>query len=416
MKNAIFVLSALMIGVFLFGCTNQGNHNIINNTNNNITTQPKNNTTVQPGALDLSVPSELPTAYVGKLYSYSFSAAGGNPPYEFTYSFYKIIYGGTKIGLDTTGYRTEYDIMDSKSGLLKFTANKGAEGEYIVKICVSDDTRDYRYTPLCKNTTLYIMSDNVKVKGEGKVTSSVVWDPRAYIQVMGRAGNVEKSLERPDRDTFVPLSEIPGVSLNASTPPLENSGGVSVEFEMVANSTSVSQSVIGDASCGSPRSDGSYEVLNVGSFRALRETDIGLNVTNDGTTEKVVDIFMAVWSAVSSDSKYYGSGGTDVTAGASFFNDYINIQTIVYGSSNRLKPGDEITDSKVARVVVAPGSHIVNIGTIKPNFDGGGFGMGGCPTHLGISSGVTVTVVDADLNDGKLPTERISANRVDKIE
>ena len=36
MKNAIFVLSALMIGVFLFGCTNQGNHNIINNTNNNI--------------------------------------------------------------------------------------------------------------------------------------------------------------------------------------------------------------------------------------------------------------------------------------------------------------------------------------------------------------------------------------------
>ena len=411
MKNAIFVLSALIIGVFLFGCTNQGNHNIINNTNNNITTQPKNNTTVQPGALDLSVPSELPTAYVGKPVTYSFSASGGNPPYEFTSSFYKIVYGGTQFGFDSIVTH-----MDSKSGLLNLTAEKGDEGEYIVEICVSDNTRDYRYTPLCKNTTLYIMSDNVKVKGEGKVTSSVVWDPRAYIQVMGRAGNVEKSLERPDRDTFVPLSEIPGVSLNASTPPLENSGGVSVEFEMVANSTSVSQSVIGDASCGSPRSDGSYEVLNVGSFRALRDTDIGLNVTNDGTTEKVVDIFMAGWSAVSSDSKYYGSGGTDVTAGASFFNDYINIQTIVQSSSNRLKPGDEITDSKVARVVVAPGSHIVDIGTIKPNFDSGGFSVGGCPTHLGISGGMTVTTVNADLSDGKMPTRRISADRVEKIE
>jgi hypothetical protein len=189
-----------------------------------------------------------------------------------------------------------------------------------------------------------------------------------------------------------------------------------VEFEMVANSTSVSQSVIGDAPCGTPHKDGSYEVLNVDSFRALRETRIGLNVTNDGTTEKVVDIAMTGWSAVSSDSKYYGLGGTDVTAGASF-NEPINIQTIVQSSSNRLKPGDEITDSKVVRVVVAPGSHIVRVGTIKPNFDGGGFGMGGCPTHLGISGGMTITTVNADLSDGKTPTERIySQSSIDKIE
>jgi hypothetical protein len=427
MKISIFLLSALMIGIFLFGCTNQGNNNGVNNTvqlGENNTVQPgKNNTAVQSGALDLSVPSELPTAYVGKPVTYSFSATGGKTPYEFTSTLHRIVYGGITRGEYLSGYA-----IDSKAGLLNLTAEKDDEGKYIVEICVSDNTLDYYYTPLCKNTTLYIMSDDVKVKGEGKVTSSVVWDPRASVTVRGRGGDFTDRITRPSNTMLVPLSEIPGVNLNVSTPPKDNdpgspyslgsSGGASVRFEMVANSTGISQSVVGDAPCGTPRKDGSYEVLNVDSFQVLGETVIGLNITNEGTTEKVVDIIMTGRSAVSSDSTYYGFGGTDVAVyiGSYTDNDSIDIQTIVSSRSNVLKPGDEITDSKSVRVVVAPGSHIVHAGTIEPEFDGGGLGMGGCPTHLGISGGATITTVDANLGDGKLPTRRISADRVDKIE
>ena len=436
MKNAMLLLSVLMIGIFLFGCvTNQ----VIHNGEDNVTVQPKNNTTVQPGALEFSVPSELPVAYVGKPYFYSFCdpqppdgkrcgegfvtknpTGGQQVPYYFTYSLYKNVYGGKEHAYISDWYPSSSST--DKIWWMNFTAQSGDEGEYELEVCIG------YYPDVCKNTTFYIMSDTVNVKGAGKVTSSVVWDPRAYIVVRGRAGDVEKSLERPDRTTFVPLSEIPGVSLNVSTPPkdsnpgsrysLGSSGGASVEFEMVANSTSISQSVIGDAPCGTPRSDGSYEVLNVDSFQALRETVIGLNITNDGTKEKVVDIFTTGRSAVSSDSRHYGFGGTDIMVYIGNYNDNdsINIQTIVFSSSNLLKPGDEITDSKVVRVVVAPGSHIVNVGNIQPNFDGGGLGMGGCPTHLGISGGVTITTIDADLSDGKMPTKRISANYIEKIE
>jgi len=419
MKSAIFVLSALMIGIFLFGCvTNQVNHNEENNitVQSNITTQQN---VTEPGALDFSVPSELPTAYVGKPFSYSFvNPTGGKPPYTFVpIKPHKVVYVGTESGTYLSGL-----YLDGKTGLLNFTAQYGDEGEYKLEICVSDNTLDYYYTPLCKNASFYIMSGAVTVKGVGKVTSSLMWDPRASTTVRGRAGDFTNSIKRPANTILVPLSEIPSVNLNVSTPPkdsnpgspysLGSSGGASVKFEMVANSTAISQSVIGDAPCGTPRKDGSYEVLNVDSFQVLGSTTIGLNITNDGTTDKVVDIFMTARSAVSSGSEHYGSGGTYVEV---YIGNYISdddtkitIDPNPYNPDvEHLAPGKEITGSKSVRVVVAPGSHIVYTGTIQPDFDGGGLGMGGCPTHLGISSGVTITIVDANLGDGKLPTERI---------
>ena len=438
MKNSIFLLSALMIGIFLFGCvTNQ----VILNGEDNVTVQPEKNVTVQPGALGFSLPSELPIAYVGKPYLYSFCdpqppngkkcgegtvttnpTGGKQVPYYFTYSLYKRGYGGKQ-----NAYISNLRLWSGSTDeiwLMNFTPETSDEGEYELEVCIG------YYPDVCKNTTLFILSDTVKVKGTGKVTSSLMWDPRASVIVRGRGGWFTNSTNRPDYTTLVSLSEIPSVSLSVSTPPkdsnpgspysLGSSGGASVGFEMVANSTGISQSVTGDAPCGTPRKDGSYEVLNVDSFQVLGETVIGLNITNDGTTDKVVDIFVTGRSAVSSDSKYYGSGETDVRVAIG--ETEMEIVPNPYDSDvEHLAPGKEITDSKAVRVVVAPGSHVLNIGGIQPNFDGGGLGMGGCPTHLGISSGVTITTVDADLSDGKMPTEKIwawssTSSSIDKIE
>ena len=419
MKNAIFLLSVLMIGILLFGCASQ---QVIPNGEDNVTVQPnvtaQSNKTVQPGGLEFSVPSELPIAYVGTPLVYSFNPTGGRTPYEITYKLRETAYNGSEHSAllsDWSGFPQPYGASKEQ---LNFTPQPGDEGQYLLEFCVKEGG-DYRNKPVCKNTTLYILSDNVTVKGSGKVTSSLMWDPHVTVKVWGRGGDFTDGIKRPDRLTFVSLSEIPDVKINVSTPPkdsnpgspysLGSSGGARVEFEMVANPTGVSQSAVGDAACGTLNQDGSVNALNVDSFQVLGTTDIGLNITNDGTTEKVVDIFITGRSTVSSDSKYYGAGGTEVMASIGDTKFDLNPYGYTMTEFNQfaLKPGEEVTDSKVDRVIVAPGSHVVYIGYVDPNFDGGGLGMGGCPTHLGLSSGMTIRVVDADLSDGKLPTLKI---------
>ena len=107
---------------------------------------------------------------------------------------------------------------------------------------------------------------------------------------------------------------------------------------------------------------------------------------------------------VSSDSMYYTDGGTYIRIHIGDTGLTLNAKDEM--SRNAVTPGNEITDSKVVRVVVEPGNHVLTIGGIEPYFYGG-MAEGECPTHLGISSGVTVTVAEADLSDGKLPTEQI---------
>jgi hypothetical protein len=415
MKNAIFVLSALMIGILLFGCaTQQVSHNGEENVNvqSNITTQQ--NTTVKPGGLEFSVPSELPVAYVGKPFVYSFNPTGGRTPYEITYKLRETAYDGSVGSALLSDFSRFPQPYGASKEQLNFTPQTGDEGQYLLEFCVKEGG-DYRNKPVCKNTTLYIMSDDVKVKGSGKVTSSVVWDPRASVTVHGRGGDVEKTL--PSHTAWVPVSQISSAGLSASTPAklgqtLGWSGGAVVDFNMVANPTGVSQSATGGAACGTPNQDGSVNALNVDSFEVGWTTAIGLNITNDGTTEQVVDILVTGRSGVASDSKYYHAAGTTVTAqlGDTLF----NLNQFSFGE-NALKPGEEVTDSKVVRVVVTPGSHVMQVGSITPELDGGSLGTTRCPVQVGISSGMTITVTGADLSDGKKPAWRISSSWISKI-
>ncbi|MFH1064447.1 MAG: hypothetical protein V1729_05175 [Candidatus Woesearchaeota archaeon] len=274
----------------------------------------------------------------------------------------------------------------------------------MLNVCVNDN--------VCKNVTFFIMSDTVKTKGSGKVTSSLMWDPHAYVYVRGKGDTAEDGIE--GRGSLISLSEISTVSLNANLPPKDSnpgdpysiglSGGGSIRLEMTATSMNILQSVTGDLPCGTPRKDGAVSGANLDSFQAVGQTNFGLNIINDGTADKVVDISMTGRSGVSADSKYYESAGTrmHVDLGSTGF----TLKTKDEKFHDLVTAGNEITDSKVVRVVVTPGSHVLTIGNLEPEFEGG-FVVSGCPIHLGIRSEVTVTVADADLGDGKLPTNEI---------
>jgi hypothetical protein len=390
----------LMLGILLFGCVSNdgGAYNITNYTNGNPDKNLGDDTGVQPGALEISVPSEL-TASVGTLSTYSFSATGGRPPYTFTLSkISKVAYDGSKVG---TGLS---QLQVSENGQLALTPERGEEGEYVMQICASDNGDYHYYNPLCKNATLYIMSDIVKVKGAGKVSSSIVWDPRARVAVRGTAGDDIKANTRPEVVTLVPVSEIPSVSLTASEPAKSSSGGASVEIELMANSTDVSLSASGDSACGKNSGYQGSEIFNMDDFQAVpRETYVGLNITNDGTSEKVVDITISGLSAVDADSVYYSGANTAVYMS---IGDCTNETCVDINPYPDLSPGGVAIGSEVVRTVVAPGSHVLWLGSITPDLSST-LGIKGCPSHAGISGRITITTAAADLGNGKMPIRRI---------
>ncbi len=408
-------LLILLVGIlFISGCATQN----AGGANAPAASQPAQGTGKAQG-ISFSLPAELPIAYVGTPFTYSINPTSGQPPYTFSFYYHGIAYDGSACGVPYSGASCGGNLgilFQASTTQLAFTPEAGNEGEYMLDVCVSDRSPEHRYNPVCKNVKLYIMSDTITVKGSGKVTSVLMWDPRASVFVRGKGDTAEDKMER--RGKLVPLSVISSVSFNANLPPKDNSpgsqysvgssGGGSVRFEMTADPTSISQSVTGDAPCGTPLSDGTCNSLNLDSFQAVGDTTFGLNIINDGTADKVVDFVMTVRTAVSSDSKNYGDGddaGTQISIGIGKTGLTLNAKD--EHSANAVAPGSEIADRKVARVVVEPGSHVLQIGGIAPWFGGGGLGTKDCPVHIGISSGVSVTVADADLSDGNLPKERI---------
>jgi hypothetical protein len=415
--HAIIAYALLVCGLFffLFGCVTQeqglGYYE-------NITTQQ--NITGTAGNLQFSVPAQLPDAYVGKQYSYSFKAAGGKPPYEFDYEIHRIVYdgsvdsSGSSFGDLSTGEgRDEI----SSEGELTFIPQSRQEGQYLLMICVTDSS----WNKICRNATIYVLSDVVKVKGNGSVSAEIIWDPRGYVQ----AGEKDY-ISRPNTITPVPISEISNVSLSSSKSAQGKYGGASVSMNMAADQTTVSISANGYAGCGKDPSP-TWQLTYMDDFIVGEEkTYIGLNITNNGTMEKIVDITVSGSSSVSADSMNYYTGGVninirapgDLFKGSSYVSSMQgtprlysiaskNDTEILIKPPSVQPPGTEIKESKTFRVTVTPGNHVVWwMGTISP-YLWSTLGIKGCPSSAQITGKATITVADADLSDGKKPIGKI---------
>ena len=416
MKNTIFILSALMIGILLFGCVT---NNVTNNETNvtvqsNTTTQ--SNTTVQPGALELSVPSELPIAYVGTPYIYSFcnpqseqetggfnthecgvnvtstNPTGGKPPYEVSIHQYT-----ANISKSPDWYVS--GLYVSGSGLLNFTPKKGDEGQYVLEVCAEDSA--YPSDTVCKNTTLYIMSDTVTVKGDGKLTYDLWVKLNSDVQASDFAGNKDaKDIITPyaPTATFSPLkvtAEVPAASqCDAGT---WCGGGSSAEVDVTADANGASMTAEGSAPCGKALVGfpGEYFVdyYHTGYTHGYGDPDIllALDINNTGTKEKAVDIYLNVSSELDPGSQHY-VGGVNVESYACIGDHCISVQAV--------NPGDMMVNSTVLRVLVRPGRHVINYaGTMKDSFSNTNTVK--CPSFAKSSSSVSITIVPADISDGK---------------
>ena len=429
MKNAILLLSVLLIGVFLFGCTNQGNNNGGDNTNvqPNITVQPEKNVTVKPGSLEFSVPSELPVAYVGKPYFYSFcnpsviadpdsdtyncgvnvtavNPRGGTPPYQI-------------VAEELPGEWSVTGILYVEYGILNFTPKTGDEGQYVLEVCANDETMESRYAPVCKNTTIYIMSDTVTVKGEGELTHylllQVASDVKAadFVVPDQHEDAKEMTTQYVPAANFSPLkvtAEVPASSQCGTTAGLAWCGaGSHTEVDVTASTTGASMTVEGSAPCG--KSYGSaYDVdyyhagfYTVGDYiisNSNNNIDLALNITNTGTEEKAIDVYLKVSSELDPESQHYFK---PAAARAEAFVGSWDYRVSVPNAN----PGEVLVNSTMFRVLVRPGSHWVYIGGMKDSVDN--TNMASCPSFAKASSSVSVTIVPADMGDGKKAIGRI---------
>jgi len=413
MKNAIMLLSVLMIGILLFGCTNQSSHVVANNTNvqSNATAQPEKNVTVQPGGLEFSVPSELPIAYVGEPYLYSFSqfCSGGEPPYDVSVNQYN---ANPLKSLDWSVTK-----LYSGVGILNFTPKLGDEGRYVLVVCASDSTSESRYAPVCKNTTIYIMSDTVTVKGEGELTHDLL------LQVASDVEAADFVVPDRNKDTkeigtqyvlaanFSPLkitAEVPASSQCGNTAGLEWCGaGSYTEVDVTASATGASMTAEGSAPCGKAYGSaynvdyyhaGFYTIGDYMISNSNNNIDLALNITNTGTEEKAIDVYLKITSELDAGSQHYFK---PAAARAEAFVGSLEHRVSVPNA----QPGEMLVNSTAFRVLVRPGSHWVYIGGVKDNVDN--TNMASCPSFVKASSSVSVTIVPADMGDGKTAIGRI---------
>jgi hypothetical protein len=399
MKNAILLLSVLMIGILLFGCaTQQVSHNGEENVNvqpeKNVTVQP--NVTVKPGGLEFSAPSELPIAYVGKPYLYSFSSfcSGGKPPYRVNIHQYRV-------NMSKSPDWSVRGLYVEGSGILNFTPKTGDEGQYVLEVCASDSTSESYYAPLCKNTTLYIMSDTVTVKGEGELTHYLLLKLNSDVKAADFAGHEDV---KPITTRYVPTANFSFTKVTAEVPAASScvnvawcGGGSYAGLEVTASATGVSTTADGSAACGKSVASwpGHYEVdyYHFGYAIGYGEANvyIALNITNTGTKEKAIDVYLNVSSELDPGSQNYFKPAT-ANAIACIGDRCVSVPNA--------KPGDSLTNSTVLRVLVRPGSHLLYyVGSMKDSADN--TNMATCPSFAKASSSVSIRIVPADMSDGK---------------
>jgi hypothetical protein len=420
MKNTIFVISVLIIGILLFGCASQQvSHTGEDNVNvqpdvtaqpnvtsqPDVTVQPEKNVTVNPGGLEFSLPSEIPIAYVGTPYLYSFSqlCSGGKAPYSI-------------VEESKTNYGYIKGVTYSESGILNFTPKRGDEGQYILEVCVSDSTTESRYSPSCKNTTLYIMSDTVTVKGEGELTHYLLLQVASDVEAADFAVPERYEDAKNISTRYVPAANFSPLRASAEVPASSQCGtdiglgwcgaGSHTEVEATASATGASMTAEGSAPCG--KSYGSvYDVdyyhagfYTVGDYvisNSNNNIDLALNITNTGTVDKAIDVYLNVSSELDSGSQHYFK---PAAASAEAFIGYKHVVSVPNAN-----PGEILVNSTVLRILVRPGSHWIYIGGMKDSVDN--TNMASCPSFVKASSSVSIIIVPADMSDGKKAVGRI---------
>ncbi|VVB74924.1 Uncharacterised protein [Candidatus Tiddalikarchaeum anstoanum] len=406
-KNTQKIMFLVLIAgiVLISGCTvsvNTGSDNS-NNANNNAGNNVDNNLgTVSGSDFEFIVPSELPIAYVGRPYLYSFcnpepeaqtgfswtcgvdvtpvNPSGGTPPYEVT--------------VEESQDEWYVDgLYNGGDGLLNFTAKLGDEGQYVLNVCARDTGSNNQ---ICKNTTLYIMSDTVTVKGEGNFNHSLLLKINSIVKAADFAGNQD---EKNVITGYVAAANFTFDKVTSSVPASPSGegaawqgGGSSSSLDVTANENSVSVTADGNAPCGQTSYYGGYQVdyYMVGYVGYNDNLYLALSLTNTGTMTKAVDIYLNVSSELDARSAHY----FDATANA----------VVCVGSDNCVEaptgsPGAVMKDGVVYRVLVRPGNHWISIGSMNNRF--ANTNMITCPSFVQSSSTVSVIIVPADMNDGK---------------
>jgi hypothetical protein len=199
-QHTIICIALLSLLLFLNGCTKQESY--------------ENQTLQKITEFEFSVPSELPTAYVGKPYFYSFcdpqpkkvevydgeymyvcggnvtttNPKGGEPSPLFGYGFTFQYISCSKFFNASKTTRFCPALPSLEGGVLNFTPERGDEGEYVLEVCAYD--KSYK-NEICKNTTIHIMSDVVNVKGEGDLSCSLMSELHSFLSASNGAEKKE---------------------------------------------------------------------------------------------------------------------------------------------------------------------------------------------------------------------------------
>ncbi|VVB73796.1 Uncharacterised protein [uncultured archaeon] len=413
MKNAVFIVSALLMGLLLSGCISSGgDHNAINYTNDT----SDNNAAITNVTSDFrfTVPSELPTAHVGKPFFYSFC----DPQSEATGDFESGC-GQNPGSVNPKGGAAPYDVtvrqwtadpsrsadwfvmgLYSEKGMLNLTPTTKDVGQYLLEVCASD--RSDPVDRICENTTLYIMSDVANVKGDGILTHDLLLKLNSIVVARDFAGHEDS---KDVKTGYMPTSNFSFEKVTSTIPTPSGcassawcGAGSSSGLDVAATDTVISITADGGAACGKESFPGGYNVdyYMVGYVGYADNAYIALDITNTGTKEKAVDIYLNVSSEVGAGSQNY----FDAAAASQLCIGTEHCVTAPTG-----KPGAIMANGTVYRVIVRPGHHRISVGAMDNNLVN--TNMVKCPSSVSSNSKASLVIIPADANDGKTAIGRI---------
>ncbi len=381
MKIRFVFLSVLAIGIiFISGCVAPSAPKV---QEREAAAPGEPTATITPTVFEFDVPTELPQATVGKPYLFSFcdpveatlfrttttaepltyvagcggeglppptNLKGGKAPYRIYVSVYLSTAAGEQRGIEIGGMGDNVQY-----GLLEGTPAPGSEGRYRLEACAVDEEGER----VCKNTTLYVMSDIVTTRGKGAVSATILWGgvgarrlSQSEVQRHGgiealttllldqsdkvlfrdggkvrvRAWNAPLSLynkwpeteveiERPlpysvveVPSNFLPVRPVafPSISLEANKPDDPIVGPATASASISRDGKSLEFSAAGLGGCGSiprvPFAD-IEEHEDDGWFYAEVDAPISINITNTGTEDRAVDVTVGV-NMRRSDGRY----------------------------------------------------------------------------------------------------------------
>lgn len=402
MRQTFYFGLMFIFGILLFGCTGSGG----NGGNNNANTTNNTVTNVTVDGFSFSLPSELPIAYVGTPYFYSFCnpEPTGEPSGFFGYACGEETAvnpsGGESpyyIETTVTGGYNAYRIKVSGGAFLNFTPEIGDEGEYSIEVCASDS----EYKEICGNTTLYVMSDIVTIKGDGAMSYSLMLKLNSNVKASDFRGT---EVEKNATTGYTPTTNFIFNKVTAEVQPTPRpcepgvhcGGGAYASLDVKADSSGIELIAEGSAPCGEALGSefpGQYSVdyFHVGYVGYTDNAYVALEISNTGTEAKQVDITLVTSSELGSESKNYYSANANAEL-------CIDDECIISPTG---AVGSQMANSTTVRAVIRPGTHWIVVGRMNAKF--ANTNTVKCPSVVKAGSKVVVTINEVDGSDGKKP-------------